>query len=389
MTNSVQPVKTLSFWYQALLLLIICIFSMGSAHAHPAPANPGGVQTDATTVRWYWDWVPEVQYYEVTVDGQFADFTRDPQYFSRNLWAGDHSMTVVAVLNDGHRSDRTATVKLFVDVNFNSGSPQPEPQPEQQQIVLNDDPSGGSVQAPSNPRGQEVGQGTVKWEWDWVAGAASYEVTVDGVVVGTTSNTNIFSENLWTGDHSLRLRAISGNGQYSGNSATAKIVVSSTYNPNAPGTSFIPELGESAPVVQDTASNSQPPPPAPQQPQNPANDNGLVDAVSWTIPESFSKPGYELVFSDEFNSASLNPVRWNSQLRWDGEFNGERYEYRVINNEDQFYVNPLTGDQGHKDLVLPAYNPFEFNGSRLAIRAIKNPLKLWEGGADFGPLYDM
>jgi len=390
-------------WYQGLLLVVIYLSSSASSFAQQAPSNIGGIETGQSTVRWYWDPIANVRHYEVTVDGLFADFTRDPQFFSRNLWAGDHSMTVVAIMNDGRRSNRSATAKIVVSSNYNPSSPAiaflagggAPAQPPADPIILDDDPQGGggggsSVLTPQNPRGTEVGQGTVRWEWDWTPGASNYEVTVDGVVVGNTSSTNIFSENLWAGDHSLRLRAVSSNGQYSGNSATAKIVVSGSYNPGNPAQSFVVGGSEPPPGNDNPQTNPQPAPPQPSPaPQDPVNDNGLVDVVSWSIPEAHSKPGYELVFSDEFNSSSLNPVRWNSQLRWDGEFNGERYEYRVINNEDQFYVNILSEDQEHRNTVAPHYNPFEFNGSRMAIRAIRNPLQLWEGDADFGPLYNM
>lgn len=98
-----------------------------------------------------------------------------------------------------------------------------------------------------------------------------------------------------------------------------------------------------------------------------------VDPASWDFPEVYQKPGYELVFSDEFNGDEISPQRWNTQLRWDGEYNGAWYEYRVINGESQFYVNVLSEDGEHREKVLPVYNPFSFDGSRVAIRAAANP----------------
>ena len=105
-------------------------------------------------------------------------------------------------------------------------------------------------------------------------------------------------------------------------------------------------------------------------------DSGkLIDPESWNFAEVYEKPGYELVFSDEFNSREINPDRWNTQLRWDGEFNGQWYEYRVINGEKQFYVNILTRDGEHRDKLLQpsGFNPYRFDGAQLAIRAIANP----------------
>lgn len=120
----------------------------------------------------------------------------------------------------------------------------------------------------------------------------------------------------------------------------------------------------------------------------PLNDQNLVDPDSLSTP-GVNRSGYHLVFSDEFNGTKLNPKRWNTQLRWDGDYNGERYEYRVINNEKQFYVNIYSEDQEHLDTVVPQYNPFEFNGNRLAIRAVRNPLKTGNDNNSFGPLRDM
>ena len=109
----------------------------------------------------------------------------------------------------------------------------------------------------------------------------------------------------------------------------------------------------------------------------PANafDNKLIDPESWNYEEVHTKAGYELVFSDEFNGREVNPDRWNTQLRWDGEFNGLWYEYRIINDEAQFYVNTLTPDGEHRDKLLQpgGFNPFRFDGSQLAIRATANP----------------
>jgi beta-glucanase (GH16 family) len=120
----------------------------------------------------------------------------------------------------------------------------------------------------------------------------------------------------------------------------------------------------------------------------PTENKPLVDPESRSIPE-VNLNGYNLVFSDEFNGSTLNPQRWNTQLRWDGEFNGERYEYRLINGEQQFYVNLYSKDQEHLNTIVPKHNPFEFNGNRLAIRAVRNPLKTRNGNKSFGSLREM
>lgn len=123
-----------------------------------------------------------------------------------------------------------------------------------------------------------------------------------------------------------------------------------------------------------TSGASEPAIPAPVFDIAAANSSGQpVDPASWDMPEVYQKPGYELVFSDEFNSNQIDPARWNTQLRWDGEFNGSQFEYRIVNGEKQFYVNLLSDDSEHLSQVAPVYNPFNFDGSRLAIRAAVNP----------------
>ena len=239
-----------------------------------------------------------------------------------------------------------------------------------------------AIGIPQDLRGTEVAQSLVKWEWASVPGAQQYEVTIDGGNAQLTAENQLFSRNLWTGDHSLTVKAVSSDWQYSAPSQTAKISVRAQFDAANLNRSYLVGSGPATGSAQfDATAQLQTPPPA--------NDDGLIDPVSHSIPEANQKPGYALVFSDEFNGSSLNQNRWNTQLRWDGEFNGERYEYRVINGEDQFYVNIFSEDQGHLDTVVPHYNPFEFDGSRLAIRAIRNPLKLWEAERGHGSLFDM
>lgn len=224
-----------------------------------------------------------------------------------------------------------------------------------------------AAEPPIDLRGTGVGADSIKWEWAAVEGAQQYEVYVDGIFAGTTQATSLISDNMWQGEHSLRVRSIDSDGSYSIASDTIKIDFSATFDSTDNNTS--PVLG----AADDGL----------------ANDTGLVDPVSWTLPDATDKPGYELVFSDEFNGYALNPARWNSQLRWDGEFNGERYEYRIINGEHQFYVNTLSDDKEHLEKVATVYNPFQFDGSRLAIRAKRNPLKTSNNKATFGSLTEM
>ena len=232
-----------------------------------------------------------------------------------------------------------------------------------------------AIDAPSDPRGTEVGQSLVKWEWNSVPGAVSYEVTVDGIYAGTTADTHYSSNSLWIGEHSMTVKAVDSSGARSEQSNTRKINVNGN-------------VTSSNTTTTASASSSLAPPP-PSGDSNAANVESLIDPASYSYPEINQKSGFELVFSDEFNGSALNPYRWHTQLRWDGEFNGERYEYRVINGEDQFYVNIFSDDQEHKDTIVPQYNPFQFDGSRLAIRATKNPLKTNNNERTYGSLSEM
>ena len=224
-----------------------------------------------------------------------------------------------------------------------------------------------AIDSPLLVSGAQTNVDVIQWEWSAVEGAVEYELTVDGVVAGNTESLQWVSEGLWVGDHSLTVKAIDETGERSEQSLTAKIY-----------------------LQQDAIDlNSQVSVEEPSGGVRSEEDDGLIDPSSYEYPEVSDKAGYELVFSDEFNGDALNPSRWHSQLRWDGDWNGERYEYRVINGEDQFYVNVLSPDEEHQREVLPFANPFEFDGERLAIRAKLNPLKKREGNASYGKLLDI
>ncbi|ASJ72895.1 glycoside hydrolase family 16 protein [Granulosicoccus antarcticus] len=227
-----------------------------------------------------------------------------------------------------------------------------------------------AIDTPLNTSGSEVAQsyandGEITWSWSAVDGATSYQVTVDGIYAGETNDLSFTSGNLWVGEHSMTVDAIDANGNSSVQSATIKVNVTQ--------------------ASSDRNTYAGAPPPS-QGDENAASVESQIDPTSYDYPEVYQHSGYELVFSDEFNGTALNPFRWSSQLRWDGEFNGERYEYRVINGEDQFYVNVLSEDQEHQESIVPVYNPFQFDGSTLSIRAVKNPLQTSTKKLTYGSL---
>ncbi len=373
--------KTLHAGHMAVQAAIagLCLLTLPAlSFAIDAPNNPRGSVVADGTVKWEWDWVPGAERYDVIVNGNYVTTSRDPQYFSRDLPQGEHWLTVKAIDSSWNYSQPSAIARVSVSAASNTGTPAPTTP------AASVTPSDFS--APADPRGTQVGMGSVKWEWSRVNGAVSYEVTVDGKVVMNTGGTDFTSNNLWAGEHSMTVRAKDGNNNFSGRSATAKIDVPSWFDWNDPARSYV--TGSAQPtVLADSGNSGNAATPAPPPPE-PVNDNGLIDPVTWTKP-GLKGGEWQLTFSDEFDGYSLNPSRWHGQLRWDGEWNGERYEYRIINGESQMYVNPLTPDQAHRDLLVPRHNPFQFNGSRLAIQAIKNPLREGDFGIDHGPLRDV
>ncbi len=358
-----------------LCLLLIPAFTQ----AVDAPNNPRGSVIAGGTVKWEWDWVPDAARYDVIVNNEYVTTTPDPHYTSRNLSQGENSLQVKAIDGNWNYSNISAEFRINVDNSHSNG----------QTSANNNGSVASGFAAPSDPRGTQNGLGSVLWQWNAVSGATQYEVTIDGQAQTLTGSTELISNNLWTGDHSMTVRALDSNSNYTGRSATAKIELPAVYDSSNPARSYA--VGNAEPtlvnsttqppsVVTDTSVS--PPPPAP------VSDTGMIDPVSWTKPDILGGQ-WELSFSDEFDGYSLNSARWNGQLRWDGDWNGERYEYRIINGESQMYVNPLTADQAHRDLLLPRHNPFEFNGSRLAIRAVRNPLREGDFGIDHGPLRDV
>ncbi|MFK7995920.1 MAG: family 16 glycosylhydrolase [Granulosicoccus sp.] len=345
------------------------------------PQNPRGFEFSASDIRWQWDSVSGAVAYEVTVDGKYAGKTEGTSWESKGLWKGTHSMTVKSISSSGALSEQSDTVKLQVTWNVGSA---PAAAPEPERAPTSSSPS-GSFSRVQGLAAKEYSGGDVRWTWNAVSGAVNYEVTVDGKVAGSTGSTEWVSKDLWTGSHSLTVKAENSSGQKTEQSDTLKIRVTG----NGSGS-----VGGSSPAVDDQPSNepvaSSPPPPQDNGGDpNAADVKSLIDPASYNYSEVSNKSGYELVFSDEFNGNAVNPYRWHTQLRWDGDWNGERYEYRLINGEDQFYVNTLSPDPEHQKDIVPVYNPFKFNGSHLSIQATRNPLKNRDSDRTHGKLDDI
>lgn len=76
---------------------------------------------------------------------------------------------------------------------------------------------------------------------------------------------------------------------------------------------------------------------------------------------------FDLILDEDFNGAELDPDLWNTRLTWgpDVTINGENQYFVDIMNEPNF-----------------GYDPFEFNGSTLTIRATPTPASLLDDAND-------
>ncbi len=372
------------FFLPALILASGSLYA-GSAFSTDTPRDLRGTEIRQGTVKWEWAPVADAVNYEVTINGNSVGRTLDTKFYSYDLPAGIVDMYVQAVNDEGDISEKTLSARISVSESYINGS-------YGRSTLVDDSGSSsraiGSSSVSSNANvvqglsSSEFSGNDVRWEWNSADGAAQYEVTVDGVVVGITNDTFWVSEDLWRGTHSLTVRAISASGAKTDQSATHKIDVTGNGS-GAAGSSSESVADFSPPPVQNVESSNG------GGDENAANVQSLIDPASYNYPETTSKEGYELVFSDEFNGTALNPFRWHTQLRWDGDWNGERYEYRVVNGEDQFYVNTLGPDQAHVDKFSSVYDPFKFNGSTLSIQSIVNPLKNRDKTRSFGDLEQM
>jgi len=189
--------------------------------------------------------VPGADNYEVTVNGRFVGITRETRFTSHNLWIGDHSLTVKAIDRNWRYSSQSDTAKVYVSGNdSNTGNQSVANNPAATTVASNNNAASSSssdrsdgLYAPTNPRGTQTSRSSVRWQWDSSNNATQYEVTVDGRVALLTNGLEYVSTNLWAGDHSMTVRAIDSNNNFSAQSATAKIVTQSQFDANNPAQS--------------------------------------------------------------------------------------------------------------------------------------------------------
>ncbi len=328
-----------------ICLALIAVPSIASA-AQTAPTNLQGraVAGGATLT---WNAASGAGGYNVYRNNQYQTTVTDSPYTDR-VPNGTYSYYITAFDQSKQQfSGRSNEITVAVGDISNGPDPVENPTPNQ------------GIAAPQFLVLGESNREEVLLGWKPVIGAAGYNVyRNEEYLVTIITNEAYIDNNPVEGKNEYYLTAFDASREHF--STQSNRVIHLTASTNTPETVVAP----------------------------PTNDQALVDPVSRSIP-GVNRSGYDLVFSDEFNGSTLNPSRWNSQLRWDGDYNGERYEYRVINNEKQFYVNIYSEDQQHLSTVVPEYNPFQFNGNRLAIRAVRSPLKTGNANNSFGPLREM
>ena len=185
--------------------------------------------------------------------------------------------------------------------------------------------SDGTPAAPTELRAEPQSPDSLKLYWSAPAGTVSgYNIYRDGGYHSTIKGrTDYTAYSLSQGqDYRWQVVAFNGN-RYSAKSS--EIIASTS--------------GGSSSAAAVTAA------PPPQQ-----------QSTSSGIPD-----GYRQVFSEEFQSRSLNGSKWQSRYRWG--------PWWTINSEQQFYVDSLNEpDFGH--------SPFEFDGENLTITATRTPSHL-------------
>jgi hypothetical protein len=219
---------------RSYLLLSLLIFWTSPAFSVDTPGDPRGTEVGQSLVEWEWQRVSDATEYEVTIDGTYISVTKDPKYFSFNLWAGEHSLTVRAIDRNGAYSQSTSTIKINVNEWYSAADHNHSYDMGQENLSATSSSTSApvlqtvAVTKPTDVRGTLVGAGTIKWEWATVTGASTYDITVDGEYSGTTQDTSFTSSNLWEGDHSMTVVAVGVNGYISPQSAKVKIWIAAS-----------------------------------------------------------------------------------------------------------------------------------------------------------------
>ena len=151
--------------------------------------------------------------YNIYRNNSYLNTVFDTTFVDNNLQPGTNYEYQISAF-DAARNYSDLSQAISIQTGSGGGN---APIPTQANPVQNNsNNTQGNSQIPALPanvpvdvRGTEVSQGRVRWEWAWVPGAAQYEVTVNGLWAGVTSDTSFFSQNLWAGEHSFTVKSIS------------------------------------------------------------------------------------------------------------------------------------------------------------------------------------
>ena len=211
------------------LLALVLVISPIVSFAVDTPGDARGTEVGQNQVKWEWEGVADADLYEVTLDGTFTDVTKETHYFAYNQWQGEHSFTVRAKTNDGSYSSPTPTIKINVNGWFTpkvlnrSFAVGPNGRPLLDAYTPS--PILNTVQTPTGLVGTLLDSGDIRWQWNAVENAVSYDVTVSGIYSGSPTNTQFISYGLPEGTYSTTVLAVDSDGQTSANSSVVTITI--------------------------------------------------------------------------------------------------------------------------------------------------------------------
>ena len=143
--------------------------------------------------------------------GNYYSTVRTTQFNDTNVSPGSSHFYQISAFDAAQNySALSEQIQTSTGQNQNNNNTAGNSVPQVTQSFLNND--GGGNRPPGNLSGTEIAAGTVEWSWEWLPQAAQYEVTVDGNWAGLTDSTTFISSNLWIGEHSLSVKAVSANG---------------------------------------------------------------------------------------------------------------------------------------------------------------------------------
>lgn len=314
--------------------LLACLFTVYTIPAYAdnqPPSVINGVTVTAigdTTVRvtWHKPWDDVGVYgYNVYRNGSYYATTFDTNFVDRDVAANsEYRYGVVGFDRAKNFSTISSEVTVATGGSNEAAPPPPAPAPANNAAVNRPEGLFAEIQ-----NGNEA---IIKWRAP-AGDIKGYNVFRNGGYMASVASPEYRDQSMnWGEDYNYMVIAYNQTDTFSEKSDiltvnTANGSSSTTDNSN---TTSVESVNEQRSVPQDDA----------------------ISANS-SVPD-----GYNLVFSDEFNSYSLDTSKWNSSYRWGPGW--------IINGEKQYYVDRINNpDFGH--------SPFEFDGNHMTISAIRTP----------------